>query len=610
MATAAGRTGLSIARALLASAVTAYLIRPIVLSSEKSWLTRSSRVAGAALALASAAFLAFEWRRARRVGTRVAPGDAGLAIVTTFFAALTGNGVCLTSGDNRASRHIPFQVVEHATVALDGVAEYRADPGHYSVGRFRGRLLSTFPLGTPLLAVPVAAAMRVLGTLRESDDARLVDRLEKYTGALLTSTAAFVLFLGLRRRFGDAPSLLGAAVFAFSTTAFTTAGQSLSSHTGELLCLASALALLLGERESRPEALCAGLLVGAAFLCRPTALLVAGALAFAVARSRRKDVFVFLLGAAASTAAAIAWLHSVYGVALGGYGSLNGSGAWSRSPLEGLVGTLVSPSRGLFVFQPYLLFLPLLVTRREERLGAWRDTTLLVFASIWILVGCYAKWWGGHSFGPRLFTETAPFAALAAALCFEATRARARMRVALAASVVFAASTEVLGAYRQPAAWWNGLVKLDEHPEVLWNVRDGQLAAAWIPRWRYRDPAAAYPRADVSIPGNLDSPADGAIVAGTIELTGWCQERGGKPCVSVGATVDGERVVPVSVERFARPDVEAVVPGIGPAAKAGFRITVERPSSPDGPHEIAALGETVDGRRRVFRPARVTWRSR
>jgi hypothetical protein len=73
--------------------------------------------------------------------------------------------------------------------------------------------------------------------------------------------------------------------------------------------------------------------------------------------------------------------------------------------------------------------------------------------------------------------------------------------------------------------------------------------------------------------------------------------------------VDGERVVPLSVERFPRPDVEAVVKDIGKADRAGFHILVARPASDAELHDVAAVGETLDGRWRVFPRARIRWKA-
>lgn len=772
---------------------------PIARGLPPAWPSARYRAAAFLGALAYTAWLFLVWRGKDGSGKRLGWWDGGLAVALLAFAAFIGNARILSSGDNQATRYLPLQLIEKGTLALDDVPEYRQDPSHYSVRRVKGRLLPAYPLGTGLLATPVAAIMKTTKTLRHSYEPGFALRFEKYMGALFSSLASLLVFAGLRRRFEDLESFAGACAFAFATTVFTSSGQALWSYTGEVICLAAALALLLGGGDSRREAVGAGLLVGAAFLCRPTGILVAGPFALAIARSRRRDLVAFLVSTAVALSASSTWLYVLYGHPLGGYGFANGPRAFSHTPVAGLLGTLLSPSRGLLPYQPYLLFVPLLFFGPAKD-RVWRDASLAVFLAIWALVGFYTRWWGGYSIGPRLFTETAPFAAVLVVLLLLAARGRPVLQSMIATTLVLAVATQVLGAYNPKTPLWNDAATPDERPENLWSIENSQLAAAWIPRWHFRNPVAPaqlydartivrvdlsaaantrfdldvfranpdtgsfprYPRLepatfnrpralfhfaalgqpnaltaadgasapavaipmaryrllhavlgvmpanrmsdrtpvgeweldyqegpqghvpiglgedvwdytvparhawippdkiywgmqqdadvlvhasyeldlrralrsvllrsrpgaaiallalsferpgphqDFSIPGNLDAPTNGAVVDGNLTMSGWCQERGGSPCASVGVLVDRERVVPLGVERFPRPDVEAVVKDIGPAPRAGFRILVARPAGASESHEVAAVGETTDGRWRVFPPVRIRWKA-
>ena len=77
--------------------------------------------------------------------------------------------------------------------------------------------------------------------------------------------------------------------------------------------------------------------------------------------------------------------------------------------VAGLAGVLVSPSRGLFVYAPVLLF-------SVAGLAAWlvrRRGGVLACAALAAAVGVatiaqFSVWWGGHSFGPRLLTDVLP----------------------------------------------------------------------------------------------------------------------------------------------------------------------------------------------------------
>ena len=70
---------------------------------------------------------------------------------------------------------------------------------------------------------------------------------------------------------------------------------------------------------------------------------------------------------------------------------------------------LVSPSRGLFVYSPVLLFpaagLLLWLVRRRGGLLAW--AAVAVAAGVGTIAQ-FTVWWGGHSFGPRLLSDVLP----------------------------------------------------------------------------------------------------------------------------------------------------------------------------------------------------------
>ena len=91
-----------------------------------------------------------------------------------------------------------------------------------------------------------------------------------------------------------------------------------------------------------------------------------------------------------------------------------------------LLGNLISPSRGLFVYVPITLFVIYTVARYWERLEH-RALALLALAVIAIhLVATSGvgrgDWWGGLCYGPRLQTDLIPWFVLLAILGLDATR--------------------------------------------------------------------------------------------------------------------------------------------------------------------------------------------
>lgn len=508
------------ARAVLFAASAAFLALPAVLPPTRPW--PSEPAVGIAYVLIAATAILYAFLSARglfgpvaRDGRRLTGLDFGLLVLLPLYVLSTSNGLLHTSGDNMATRLLAPHLVRTGSLDLTGVGEFASEPDHYSGVRHGGKLLPAFPLGTGLLAVPYAAlALPFSGAPLEPD---LVDRWEKHFSALCLVAATALLFLGLRRRFGEGPALVTSLVFALGTTAFSCAGQAVFSTTGEVLCLAAALFFLVPEDRERPAAAAGGLALAAAFLCRPSAALPAAFLsAWLLFSGRKRDAFLcggaFGLGAAASCA----WLFSLYGHPLGGYGLMNvRSGAWGTTFLAGLAGNLVSPSRGLLVFFPYLLLLPFVLgpIRQTKGLASlWAASLAATLAPV-LLSAAYYKWWGGHSIGPRLLTEASPFIALLTLpLWIEFRRLPLAVRGTAIVLVLFAAVTQVLGVWSPRAGAWNSAVNVDWNPAARFSLRDSQILATWWPGWypswkrtprmRVEDDPARWVRVDISPAAN------------------------------------------------------------------------------------------------------------
>jgi Dolichyl-phosphate-mannose-protein mannosyltransferase len=433
-------------------------------------------------------------------GRRLNRLDAVLLLALPLYGLLIGNGGLISSGDNMATRELGPLLLRHHTIELSSIPDFRKEPLHYSALRIGGRILPSFPLGTGILSVPYAAMALAAshGVVTES----FLSRSEKHLAALIAVASTLLLFSGVRRRFGENVAIATSAVFAFGTTVFTCVGQSLFSTTGEVFFFCLALALLLPEDASLASVIGAGLAMGGAFLCRPSALLATGCMGLALLLRRRRDGVAFGAAAGAVIVVIGVWLRSLYGHPLGGYALMNTqTGIWGHSILEGLAGNLISPSRGVLFFFPYLFFLPLAagLVRRDASTRRWWLAALLSVAGTLGLASGYDKWWGGWSIGPRLMTEAAPFLPLLLIPIWQNWSRLGRVRFAFLSSVLVAMATQTLFAYSPRVHLWSGEV-LDPHPESLWSLSNGQMAAAWIPGWR---PAADPVNKQFMIRGDL-----------------------------------------------------------------------------------------------------------
>jgi len=269
---------------------------------------------------------------------------------------------------------------------------------------------SVFPPGMAILALPFFAPLVIAGF--DPLDLGLLVRMGHVVGALVEVLATLVLWSCVRRFVGPRWSLVLVLLYFFGTSVRTIASQALWQHSGVHLAVALALSLVLREESvGYGRELVAGLALGLGTVVRQTTALVA----LGIGGLSPRRLLAGLAGAAIGAAPLLAYNYLAFGSPLEqGYGTK----PFDAPIATGLYGLLLSPSRGLLIYTPYLIF------ALAALLRAWRwpgetarrlRTLSLVWLATLVLYASYAEWWGGRVFGTRFLDDLAPllFAALA-----------------------------------------------------------------------------------------------------------------------------------------------------------------------------------------------------
>ncbi|GMU66746.1 MAG: hypothetical protein AMXMBFR36_30200 [Acidobacteriota bacterium] len=357
--------------------------------------------------------------------------------------------------------------------------------------RRRGRpwsLLPTFPVGSPLLGVPFAAAADLAG--RPVVDPELGgyrierDRQLQYTAAALF-TAAFVAaaFAALRRGVDRGPALAASLCLAFGSMAWSTASKALWSQTSCLflagLALPGIVRIARGE-PARAEAV--GALLAGAWICRPTAALMVAAVGVWILARDRRAALRFGAGAAAVALPFVAWSMARFGAPMPPYYSAGRLG--DGFSFESIYGSLLAANRGLLVYLPVVgvLVAAALARRARSHDGGLAVLALAGLGAHWLTVVSFRHWWGGYSFGPRLFTDALFWIVLLAAAVLPwiagAEPAVRRWRRALVATAAVGVVIHAGGALSHQGMLWNARpIPVDRAPERIWDWRDPQWLA-------------------------------------------------------------------------------------------------------------------------------------
>jgi hypothetical protein len=398
----------------------------------------------------------------------------------------------ISSQDTLPNRVLPYELIRYQRLNLDRLfREWPADtPLPFAVQRVGPHVVSNYPVAPAILAVPVYLVPVLLGA---GNDWIVLNALSKLAASLLAALSVAFVYLAARElagRVGASPvsALATAIVYAVATPTWAVSSQGLWGHAPAQLGLAVALWALV-RAETRPAFFpLAGLGAGVMVASRPSTLLVAAVLALYGLHRRRTGGLGLLVVLGAVGLAVAAHNLATFTSLQGGYAELHRGhsqfhgvpGAWSPVPLGGLPGILVSPSRGLFVYAPVLIFaaggLVGSVLRRRGGLLPW----VAAAAGVGIAtVAQFAVWWGGHSFGPRLLADALPALVLGLVPVWDATWRSVPRRWLFLAALVASVLVEAVGAFYYPSPrhveWNTSPADVDRAHERLWDWGDPQI---------------------------------------------------------------------------------------------------------------------------------------
>lgn len=392
-------------------------------------------------------------------------GDLRRALLLTAlcFAVYNVNARMIPSNDSRPARYLPFAVLRDQRLTLEGFAEAVEAhvPDQYALTHVEGRLVSNYPIVTPLLALPlyVPAFLYLQATGWNATELGFIAALmEKLAASTMAALAMGCLYLLLRRRLNERDAALLTLACAVAASTWVISSQTLWQHGAAQLVLVVALLAVTAERSTRRLSVAAALAV---LLCgvRPADLPLAAAVAlWACWRARGTAERVVVVAAALGTGCLLLLLNlAAAGHPLGGY-ALHPYLAEPREYFQGpllasLAGELFSPGKGLFVFSPWLLAL-LGRARRDVRVAVPpedRRFDLLLVAAIAAQLLLFAKgdWLAGHCYGPRFMTDMLP--ALAWLLAPVLPRLDGAARVAFVSAVAWGVAVQAIGAFRYPS---------------------------------------------------------------------------------------------------------------------------------------------------------------
>lgn len=533
-----------------------------------------------------------------RLRSFAAPLILGLVCLLVYNANLRQIG----AGDTLPARYLPLILLHGGTLELSAQAHLIArghpqafeaqrpaeaagkvvylEPRAYWMMRTRAHALtSVYPVVTPLLVTPLylpaVAWLDAYGWEQPLVD-RVAELMEKLAASILAAVASVLMYFVLRRE-GNRWSLPLALAFAFGTDTWMISSQALWQHgTGELL-IALALLLVLSPA-SRVRTCLLGAVCVLMAANRPPDALVATAIGiFVVWRCWRSAAWL-VAGAVIPLAALLYYNLGFIGLLAGGYGLVRPPQNFFEHDWSGLAGLLLSPTRGLLVFSPFLILVPAGLTRRLRSPGS-RVLAVALGGAVVAQIVLYAMvdWRAGVCWGPRYMTDILPVLAWMIAPAAPALRPFARSLFVLA--IVVSVCVQIVGAF-----WYTRT-----SDELVYAGDPTSMRGAWDPRnipffVELRHPPAGA-ELQCNAVGTIDRVGQTVLpAAGTLPrlepgamLEGWSLACGRSPA-QLAVLVDGV-VVGSTTNFLSRPDVDAAM---HTHAASGWRVSANLWGVPPG----------------------------
>jgi hypothetical protein len=343
-----------------------------------------------------------------------------IAIITFSIQALCP---VTTSTDSAWTFHLAASFLREHNFDLD---EYRSIIDLQLDYRMRvvgGHIYSYYPVATPLLVAPtVWFTNKIYPLFYPTDFYTYLARhapnnhtanMEKLLASGIVGLAAGLIFIIAQWELGTLESITLALIFAFSTSMWSTSSRALWQHGPSALFLALALLLIKQVVKKDTNIFWIGLILGYAYLIRPTNSLAVAFFGLYILINYRQRFWLYMVGAAVVLMPYVAnnWLayHNLfppYSYQL--FERLASPKVFG----EALFGTLVSPSRGLFIFSPVLLFSLFGAYFRISRNPLLSNLDIYlagIIVSHWWITSLFEDWGGAWSIGPRYFVDILPF---------------------------------------------------------------------------------------------------------------------------------------------------------------------------------------------------------
>jgi len=380
--------------------------------------------------------------------------------------------------DVAAASFLPLVILEQGDFTFEKYQEFFTKNWRspYFVAEVNGRLVSRYPIAPAILALPFYGVP--LGTDWLFNPGRdwlvfpwSVFYPAKFAAAFITVLAVVMFFFCACELTDVRTSAAITFAFGIGTSVWSTASQALWQQTPSLLFQLIGIWFLLRGRRKGANAIAPGaLFFSVATVTRANDGFAALLFTLYVLIEYRSAIWRWL-GWAIPPALLAMIYNAIYNGSPFVFGYQEGftqTMAWLR--VDGIIGLFLSPSRGLFIYSPFLVFAiyGAWLARRESARLFYFCAAIIFVLSAYIL-SMFQNWDGGWGYGSRLLVDVLPY--IAFLLIPVLPRLHGAARGAFWGTAIYAAIAQAFGLWDYGARWqWHW----DNWTYDVWNIPENE----------------------------------------------------------------------------------------------------------------------------------------
>jgi hypothetical protein len=394
-----------------------------------------------------------------------------LLVMCAVLILYTANYKTLGASDTVPARHLPLSIIREGNLDLDEFSNLHKSPEMKGI-KFTGQhYVSSYPVGAAIFALPFYF-ISAIGSMPGNSWFTL--ELEKFAASLIVLTSVIIFYFTLLRFVSRSGALITSVIYALATSSFSVSSQALWQHGASQLCLTAALYCLVRGSKEPIWSSFAGFSAAFAVVCRPTDALLVAPMGFYLLFHQTRQFPRFLLCAIPPILFQLVYNNHYFNNPFRTQFAVAQQHFWSTPILDGLANILFSPSRGLFIYSPVLLFgiVGIIFAWKKSGTLLLRYLSLGVIANI-LLYSKFFYWLGGYTYGPRLLADITPIFCLFL-IETKSLFTKTFFKIAFLVLAAFSITAHAIGAYADHMRW-NADLEINTHPQAGWIWSDNQL---------------------------------------------------------------------------------------------------------------------------------------